>query len=56
MHRYREFFDLFSTFKNIFLNIPKFPSKSIGKVTNFTELNKRRDELNEFIGVRKFLN
>ncbi len=51
-HRYSEFHDLYAFYKSFFSNVPDFPSKSIGKVSNFSELNKRRDQLNQFIIVK----
>lgn len=50
-HRYSSFHDLYSFYKTYFFNVPNFPNKSLGKVSNFTELNKRRDQLNDFISV-----
>ncbi len=49
VHRYNEFYDLFYLFQSYFYKLPNLPGKSLGKVSNLTELNRRKDMLNDFL-------
>jgi hypothetical protein len=54
VHRYNEFYDLYYIFQSYFYKVPSLPGKSLGKVSNLTELNRRKDMLNEFLNVIKY--
>ena len=51
--RYNDFYELYLVLEKFFIKIPKFPGKSLTKVKNIDELNKRKENLNEFLNVVK---
>lgn len=50
--RFNDFHELYLILSKYFFNLPSFPSKSLGKVTNIVELNKRKELLDNFLKVR----
>lgn len=49
--RFSEFHDLYLVLEKFFINIPKFPNKTLMKLKNFQEITQRRTELDRFINV-----
>ena len=50
-HRYSDFYELYVVLSRHHLDVPAIPNRSIGKVTNISELNKRKESLNNFVKV-----
>ncbi len=49
LHRYNDFYEFYIVLSKFFFDVPQIPSKSLGKVTNITELNRRKEILGEFV-------
>jgi hypothetical protein len=50
-HRYSDFYELYLILSKYFFKVPNIPSKSLGKLSNVNELNKRKESLNVFVRV-----
>jgi hypothetical protein len=50
-HRYNDFYELYLVLTKYFFKVPPFPNKTLGKLTNNAELNKRKEVLNNFLKV-----
>jgi hypothetical protein len=45
---YSDFYELYVVLSRHHLDVPAIPDRSIGEVTNISELNKRKESLNNF--------
>ena len=55
VHRYSDFSELFSVFQTYFYRVPSLPGKSLGKVSNLTEINHRKEMLDNFLNVSNII-
>ncbi len=55
-HRYNDFYELYLVLSAHFIDVPCIPNRSLGKVTNISELNKRKESLTNFLKVKDIFN
>jgi hypothetical protein len=55
MRRYNDFWELNLILEKYFVKIPAFPGKSLTKVKDISELNRRKEFLENFLKVNHFV-